>query len=71
MEDINFKKIAESLKDSMKGLETVTAEAFKILKKEDPKMAEKLMNDFNRVKAAKSTDEINDLMIKYANISKQ
>ena len=71
MEDINFKKVAESLKDSMKGLKTVTAEAFKLLKKENPEMADRLMNDFNKVKAAKNTDEINDLMIKYANISKQ
>jgi uncharacterized protein YfaA (DUF2138 family) len=71
MNNINFTDLAKNLEVAMKSFETATAEAFRVLKKEDPAMAEKLMNDFNRVKAAKSPEEINDLMIKYANISKQ
>ncbi len=71
MSELNYQELANNLEIAMKSFETITAQAFKLVKKDDPKLAERLMNDYNRAKNAKSTEEITDLITKYANISKQ
>jgi len=71
MSEINYKELTKNLEIAMKSFETITAQAFRTLKKEDPQMAERLMSDFERVKAAKNPNEITDLITKYANLSKQ
>lgn len=69
MSEIDYKELTKNLEVAMKSFETITAQAFKTLRKEDPVMAEKLMADYNRVRSAKNPNEITDLITKYANIS--
>lgn len=69
MNTIDYKQLTDSLETAMKSFEAITAQAFETLKKEDPQTAEKLMSDYNRVKSAKSPNDITDLINKYANFS--
>lgn len=64
-------KLANNLAQNLTGIIEVAHNAIKEIEKTDPILANQMLQDLNTAREAKDISTINQIMIKYANSSKQ